>query len=104
MSKNINFVCPKCGNSSYDIGEIRTTGGLISKLLDIQNKNLPISPASAANTQNSTRLTAACSETFLIFSRKICKLWSFQRPSPVSPELRLGSPLSFSLAPLAQED
>ena len=38
MSKNINFVCPKCGNKSYETGEIRTTGGFISKVLDVQNK------------------------------------------------------------------
>ncbi|MGA9188052.1 MAG: zinc ribbon domain-containing protein, partial [Methanosarcina sp.] len=32
MSTNINFICPKCGNTSYETGEIRTTGGFLSKL------------------------------------------------------------------------
>jgi predicted nucleic-acid-binding Zn-ribbon protein len=38
MSKKINFVCPKCGNNSFYTGEIRATGGFISKVLDVQNK------------------------------------------------------------------
>ncbi|MDI9394267.1 MAG: zinc ribbon domain-containing protein [Euryarchaeota archaeon] len=38
MSENINFVCPKCGNNSFETGEIFTTSDLITKLLDIQNK------------------------------------------------------------------
>ena len=38
MSKNINFVCPKCGNKSYETGEIQATGGFVSKVLDVQNK------------------------------------------------------------------
>ena len=38
MSKNINFVCPKCRNKSYETGEIQATGGFVSKVLDVQNK------------------------------------------------------------------
>ncbi|MHB8100774.1 MAG: zinc ribbon domain-containing protein [Methanosarcina sp.] len=38
MSKQINFTCSKCGNNSYETGEIRATGGFLSKLLDVQNK------------------------------------------------------------------
>jgi len=32
------YVCPKCGSTEYIKGEIRTVGGGISKLLDVQNK------------------------------------------------------------------
>jgi len=32
------YVCPKCGNTFYETEEIRTTGGALSKLFDIQNK------------------------------------------------------------------
>lgn len=34
----LNYNCPKCGNRQYELDEIRTTGGSISKLLDVQNK------------------------------------------------------------------
>jgi predicted nucleic-acid-binding Zn-ribbon protein len=38
MSETINFTCPKCGNTSYEIGEISTTGDLLTKILDVHNK------------------------------------------------------------------
>ncbi|AKJ37209.1 MULTISPECIES: zinc ribbon domain-containing protein [Methanosarcina] len=38
MSKDIHFICPKCGNTTYETGEIRTTGGFLSKIFDVQNK------------------------------------------------------------------
>lgn len=34
----VNYTCPKCGNTIYETEEIRTTGGTLSKLFDIQNK------------------------------------------------------------------
>jgi len=66
MSKDIHFICPKCGNTTYETGEIRTTGGFLSKIFDVQNKDSHMSPASAANTLNYIRLTAACLEIFSI--------------------------------------
>jgi len=35
---HINFVCPKCSNTQYEIGEFRATGGMLSKIFDVQNK------------------------------------------------------------------
>ncbi len=32
------FKCDKCGNTNYDKTELRTTGGRLSKLFDVQNK------------------------------------------------------------------
>lgn len=32
------YKCPKCGNTSYEKDKIRTTGGGLSKIFDIQNK------------------------------------------------------------------
>ncbi len=32
------FTCSKCGNSEYETGEIRTTGGILSKIFDIQTR------------------------------------------------------------------
>ncbi len=34
-----HFECPKCLNSSYETGEIRTTGSGLSRFLDLQNQN-----------------------------------------------------------------
>ncbi|MBM7624822.1 zinc ribbon domain-containing protein [Sporohalobacter salinus] len=36
MSKE--YICEKCGCKSYNRDEIRTTGGGLSKLFDVQNK------------------------------------------------------------------
>ena len=32
------YQCPKCQNESYETGEIRTTGGGLSRFLDVQNQ------------------------------------------------------------------
>lgn len=32
------WICPKCGNSSYETDEFRATGGAFAKLFDVQNK------------------------------------------------------------------
>jgi predicted nucleic-acid-binding Zn-ribbon protein len=37
MSK-LNYKCPKCSNTSYEIGEFRAPGGFWSKIFDVQGK------------------------------------------------------------------
>lgn len=32
------YVCPKCGNQSYNSGQFQATGGNFAKLFDVQNK------------------------------------------------------------------
>jgi len=34
----LNFRCPKCSNTQYEIGEFRAAGGFWSKIFDVQNK------------------------------------------------------------------
>jgi predicted nucleic-acid-binding Zn-ribbon protein len=34
----LNYKCPKCSNTQYEIGEIRAAGGLWSKVFDVQGK------------------------------------------------------------------
>ncbi len=34
----INFKCVKCGHHDYETGEMRATGGTLSKIFDVQNK------------------------------------------------------------------
>jgi len=40
--QQLNYVCPKCGGRKYELDEIRTTGGGLSKLLDVQNKKFTV--------------------------------------------------------------
>jgi uncharacterized protein len=34
----VNYKCPKCGNSRYETDEFRATGGMLSKVFDVQSK------------------------------------------------------------------
>ena len=36
--QGLNFNCPKCSNTTYDIGEFRAAGGFWTKVFDVQNK------------------------------------------------------------------
>jgi len=33
-----NYRCPKCGCSSCDVSELRSTGGFFTKVFDVQSK------------------------------------------------------------------
>jgi len=35
---NLNYTCPKCKNRSYEIGQMRATGGILSKIFDVQTE------------------------------------------------------------------
>ena len=37
--QELNYTCPKCSNTQCDVGEMRATGGTLSKIFDIQNKH-----------------------------------------------------------------
>ncbi len=36
--QELNYTCPKCKNTNYDIGEFRATGAFLSKIFDVQSK------------------------------------------------------------------
>ena len=36
---DLDYTCPKCGNTEYEVGEMRATGGTLSKIFDVQNKH-----------------------------------------------------------------
>jgi predicted nucleic-acid-binding Zn-ribbon protein len=38
MNTRIKYTCPKCGGKVCTTGEIRTTGSLLTRLFDIQNR------------------------------------------------------------------
>ena len=35
---SIRYECPKCKHTAFETEEIRTTGGLLTKMFNIQNK------------------------------------------------------------------
>ena len=35
---NLNYTCPKCDNRSYGLGQMRATGGVLSKIFDVQTE------------------------------------------------------------------
>lgn len=35
---SLRYECPKCKHTVFETGEIRTTGGLLTKLINVQNK------------------------------------------------------------------
>ena len=35
-----NWNCPKCHNTSFETDQFRATGGIFSKIFDVQNKTL----------------------------------------------------------------
>ena len=35
---NLNYKCPKCQNRTYIVDQFRATGGILSKIFDVQNK------------------------------------------------------------------
>ena len=36
--ERIQYVCPKCGNTSYETDQFQATGGNFAKIFDVQNK------------------------------------------------------------------
>ncbi|GAB1308295.1 zinc ribbon domain-containing protein [Urechidicola sp. KH5] len=34
----LNYTCPKCGCKTYEIGQMRATGGTLSKIFDVQTE------------------------------------------------------------------
>ncbi|REE83688.1 hypothetical protein BX611_0982 [Lutibacter oceani] len=37
-NKPLNYKCPKCDNKTYEVGQMRATGGTLSKIFDIQTE------------------------------------------------------------------
>ena len=36
--QDLNYTCPKCGNTRCEVGEFRAAGGFLSKVFDVQSK------------------------------------------------------------------
>jgi uncharacterized protein len=68
--EQLNYVCPKCGSRQYELDEIRTTGGAISKLLDVQNKKFTaVTCAKCKYTEFYKARTSMLGNIFDLFTR-----------------------------------
>ncbi len=36
--EKMQYVCPKCGNQTYESDQFQATGGNLAKIFDVQNK------------------------------------------------------------------
>jgi uncharacterized protein len=70
MSKHIpNYSCPKCHHTTYKLGEMRATGGTLSKIFDIQNQKFTsVSCERCTYTEFYKTKTSAISNVFDFFT------------------------------------
>ncbi|WP_142784509.1 zinc ribbon domain-containing protein [Changchengzhania lutea] len=67
--KQINYSCPKCHNNTYDLSEMRATGGRWSKIFDIQNKKFTsVTCKTCTYTEFYKTKTSALSNVFDLFT------------------------------------
>ena len=36
--QNLNYRCPKCSSTEYEVGQFRAAGGFLSKVFDVQSQ------------------------------------------------------------------
>ncbi|WP_338357143.1 zinc ribbon domain-containing protein [Yeosuana marina] len=67
--ENINYKCPKCGNTAYKSDEMRATGGTLSKIFDVQNKKFTsVTCTRCTYTEFYKAKTSALSNIFDLFT------------------------------------
>ena len=67
--KNSNYQCPKCGTLDYETGEMRATGGTLSKIFDVQNKKFTsVTCSKCTYTEFYKTKTSALSNIFDLFT------------------------------------
>ncbi|MDP5157807.1 MAG: zinc ribbon domain-containing protein [Flaviramulus sp.] len=67
--KNTNYQCPKCGNLEYNLSEMRATGGIWSKIFDVQNKKFSsVTCTNCTYTEFYKAKTSAISNIFDLFT------------------------------------
>jgi predicted nucleic-acid-binding Zn-ribbon protein len=68
-TKPLSYTCPKCGNKAYKIGQMRATGGFLSKIFDIQTeKYTSITCSNCTYTEFYKASTKALSNIFDFFT------------------------------------
>jgi len=64
-----NYTCPKCENTSYTIGQMRATGGTLSKIFDVQTeKYTSVTCDRCTYTEFYKAKTSAISNVFDLFT------------------------------------
>jgi len=67
--RQLNYTCPKCSNRSYNIGQMRATGGTLSKIFDVQNKKFTsVTCQRCSYTEFYKAKTSALSNIFDLFT------------------------------------
>lgn len=67
--KNLNYTCPKCSSRNYTLGEMRATGGFLTKIFDIQSEKFSyVTCANCSYTEFYKRSTSGLSNVFDLFT------------------------------------
>lgn len=65
----MNYTCPKCHNKTYDVSEMRATGGTLSKIFDVQNRKFTsVTCKKCTYTEFYKAKTSALSNIFDLFT------------------------------------
>ena len=68
-NKLLNYTCPKCHNKSYKVGQMRATGGILSKIFDVQTEKFsPVTCERCKYTEFYKAPTQALSNIFDFFT------------------------------------
>lgn len=67
--KHLNYSCPKCNHREYTVGQMRATGGTLSKIFDIQTeKYTSVTCQKCTYTEFYKAKTSAISNIFDLFA------------------------------------
>ncbi|AEH00841.1 zinc ribbon domain-containing protein [Lacinutrix sp. 5H-3-7-4] len=65
----MSYCCPKCNNTTYETGQMRATGGTLSKIFDVQNKKFTsVTCKNCTYTEFYKTKTSAISNVFDFFT------------------------------------
>jgi hypothetical protein len=65
----LNYTCPKCQNSTYKTGQMRATGGTLSKIFDVQSEKFTsVTCGRCSYTEFYKAKTSALSNIFDLFT------------------------------------
>ena len=67
--QQLNYKCPKCGNRTCKVGEMRATGGTWSKIFDVQSQKFSaVTCERCSYTEFYKTKTSALSNIFDLFT------------------------------------